>query len=209
MESSEPAKQELPPSKSGKELVKAISEKKIYQLANIGDLEAALRYCMLLVGIRATNLPSAEEKAILIRHITKHYSGHTISEIRLAFEMAIAGELDIAADDVKAYESFSPVYFSQIINSYRRWSVQEFKQNIKTVDPPPPIKLFTQEEMDDAARGDVERQYQLFLKGYELKTPQFNRSILQKDNLIGEHETTIEFFKRKAAMNQFNIYKQV
>lgn len=161
---------------------------------------------MLLVGIRAANLPSQEEKAILIRHITKHYSGHTVAEIRLAFEMAIAGELDVATDDVKAYENFSPVYFSQIINSYRRWASQEFKQNIKSIEPPPPQKIFTQDELEDGAREDVERQYQMFLGRQKLRGIEFNRSILQKDNLLNEGETTVEFFKRKAEAGFANIY---
>lgn len=197
--------QESKPLKSG-DLVKAVKEKKIYQLSNIGELESALRYCMLLVGIRANNLPSVEEKAILIRHISKHYSGHTVSELRLAFEKAIAGELDVSAEDVKAYENFTPVYFSQIINSYRRWSVQEYNQNIKAIETPPPQRIFTQEELDDGAREDVERQYQMFLRRMELKSVEFNRSILQKDDLLKENETTMDFFRRKAEAGILNIY---
>lgn len=197
--------QELKPSKNG-ELVKAVAELKIYQLSNIGELESCLRYCMLLVGIRANNLPSQEEKAILIRHITKHYSGHTVAEIRLAFEKAIAGELDLSSDDVKAYENFTPVYFSQIINSYRRWSVQEYNQHAKEIEVPPPVKIMSQEELDDGAREDVERQYGLFLKGHELRGVEFNRSILLKDKLLGDNETTIELFRRYAEKGLPHIY---
>lgn len=175
----------------------------------MGDLEACLRYCMVLVGIRANNLPGAEEKAVLINHITKHYAGHTVSEIRLAFEKAIAGELDISADDVKAYENFTPVYFSQIINSYRRWAAQEYRQKMTPQEAPPPQKILTQEELDDSAREDVERQYQLFLKGHKLKGTEFNRSILLKDKLLGESETTVQFFKRRAEKGLMNIYEKV
>lgn len=197
--------QELKPSKNG-ELVKAVAELKIYQLSSIAELESCLRYCMLLVGIRANNLPSQEEKAILIRHITKHYSGHTVAEIRLAFEKAIAGELDLSSDDVKAYENFTPVYFSQIINSYRRWSVQEYNQHAKEIEVPPPVKIMTQDELDDGAREDVERQYGLFLKGHELRGVEFNRSILLKDKLLGDNETTIELFRRYAEKGLPHIY---
>lgn len=197
--------QELKPSKNG-ELVKAVAELKIYQLSNIAELESCLRYCMLLVGIRANNLPSQEEKAILIRHITKHYSGHTVAEIRLAFEKAIAGELDLSSDDVKAYENFTPVYFSQIINSYRRWSVQEYNQHAKEIEVPPPVKIMSQDELDDGAREDVERQYGLFLKGHELRGVEFNRSILLKDKLLGDNETTIELFRRYAEKGLPHIY---
>lgn len=159
--------------------------------------------------MRANNLPNKEETAVLFNHVAKYYSGHTVAEIRLAFEKAIAGELDISADDVKAYENFTPVYFSQIINSYRRWSVQEHKQQMKTIDPPPPVRISTQEELDNIAREDVERQYGLFLKRHELRGVEFNRSILLKDKLLGEHETTMEFFKRRAESGSLHIYEKV
>lgn len=156
--------------------------------------------------MRANNFPAQEETAILFAHIMKYYSGHTVAEIRLAFEMAVSGQLDIDEKDVKAYENFSTIYFSQIINSYRRWSAQEFKQNIKAIEPPPPQRIFTEQELEDGAREDVERQYQMFLKRIKLKGAEFNRSILQKDGLLNEGETTVEFFTRKAMAGFANIY---
>jgi hypothetical protein len=109
---------------------------------------------------------------------------------------------------VKAFENFTAIYFSQIMNSYRRWAVQEFRQNVKTIDPPPPQRIFTQEELDDGAREDVERQYQAFLRKMELKATEFNRSILAKDGLLREGETTVEFFTRRAAAGSANIYEK-
>jgi hypothetical protein len=207
MENSAPAPQESKPSKTGP-LVKALQEKRIFELSDQGELEKCIRYCMLLVGIRANNLPGKEETSVLFAHILKNYSGHTISEIRLAFEKAISGKLDISPDDVKAYENFTAAYFSAIVNSYRRWAQAEYRQNLTAFEPPPATKIYTQEENDDIARGDVERQYQLFLKGFELKTPQFNRVILHKDGLIGEMETTVEFFHRMAGKGQLHIYEK-
>lgn len=163
---------------------------------------------MLLVGIRPHNLPPPEETAILFAHIMKYYSGHTVAEIRLAFEMAVSGQLDIDEKDVKAYENFSTIYFSQIINSYRRWAAQEFKQNIKAIEPPPTQRIFTEQELEDGAREDVERQYQMFLKRIELKSTEFNRSILQKDGLLLEGELTIDFFRRKALAGFLHIYEK-
>lgn len=71
---------------------------------------------------------------------------------------------------------------------------------------PPAQKIFTEVELEDGAREDVERQYQAFLRGQELKSTEFNRSILAKDKLLNENETTIEFFKRKAEAGFRNIY---
>lgn len=77
---------------------------------------------MLKVGIRATNLPHNEEKEVLINHVIENYGGHTLSEIDLAFKMAITGKLDLESKEVNCYENFSCMYFSKIINAYRKWA---------------------------------------------------------------------------------------
>lgn len=109
------------------ELAGAIAEKKIYQRPQ-EDLTQVLRLIMARLGIRANNLPSPAETAILRAHILKSYGNHTCEEIVLAFEMALDGRLDLAERDVSCYENFSCLYFSRIMNSYRRWACQEYRQ---------------------------------------------------------------------------------
>jgi hypothetical protein len=97
---------------------------------------------MLLIGIRAANLPSEEETFVLINFINKNYGLHTAAEIRLAFEMAISGKLDLGKDGAKSFENFSCEYFSRIMNAYRKWSIEEIKY-IKPLTenllPAPPV----------------------------------------------------------------------
>ena len=88
---------------------------------------------MMKIGLRAQNWPSDAEKGVLIEHIWKEYGGHSIEEIKLAFDMAIAGKLDV---EVNCYENFSCLYFSNIMSAYRAWSKEEYKQ-IPKVDPDP------------------------------------------------------------------------
>lgn len=89
-------------------------------------IKQSLRYCMLLVGIRAQNMPDEEEKGVLIDFIREHYSGHTSLEIKIAFDMAVSGQLDI--DDVKCYENFSCEYLARIMSAYRKKAAVEVKQ---------------------------------------------------------------------------------
>lgn len=115
------AKPESKPSPNG-ELAKfqqAIQTQRIAQL-DIEPLKQALRYAMVLVGIKAHNVPNDREKAVLLQFIQSNYGGHTPDEIRLAFDLAVSGQLDV--DDVKCYENFSPLYFASIMNAYRRWA---------------------------------------------------------------------------------------
>lgn len=88
---------------------------------------------MLKVGIRQANIPNNEEKAILIDHILTEFSGHTCAEIKVAFEMAIAGKLEdidskgnVSTLDATCYENFSCLYFSKIMNSYRSWAKEAY-----------------------------------------------------------------------------------
>lgn len=101
-------------------------------------LMQAVRYSMLKVGIRAANIPSGEEKEILIAHIVKNYGNHTPDEIKLAFDMAINGKLRNAkgeTTDPNCFENFSCQYFSRIMNDYRTWSAQTMEQFTRNDQP--------------------------------------------------------------------------
>jgi len=103
-------------------------------IAPVSDMEAALRWCMLKVGIRANNLPGQEESLILFHHIVSYYGGHTIGEMKLAFDMAIAGQLELEDKEVNPYESFDCRYVSRIMNAYRIWSKQVYQQHIQETE---------------------------------------------------------------------------
>lgn len=118
------AQQELRHLGNGDEIYfcKAIEEKKIIN-SSLDDLKSVLKYVMIKVGLRSNNFPSGEEKAVLIDHIIREFGGHTCAEIKLAFDMAIAGKLDV---DATCYENFSCLYFSKVMNAYRVWSKEVY-----------------------------------------------------------------------------------
>lgn len=110
-----------------KEFQLAIKDKKIQHCDN-EDLAQALRYAMLLVGIRAANLPSQMEFDVLKQFIRRTYHGHTPSEIRLAFDKAVAGELNLKTEEVKAFENFSCEYVGRIMRAYRVWASNQYEE---------------------------------------------------------------------------------
>lgn len=121
----------------------ALSEKNIIH-DDIERLKQVLRLVMVKIGLRSSNWPEDEEKKILIAHIIENYGGHTASELKLAFEMAIAGKLEDAEGktvSATCYENFSCHYFSLIMNAYRSWARQvaptlPMKQEEKKPDIP-------------------------------------------------------------------------
>ena len=102
----------------------ALTGLKVAQIS-VDDLSNTIRTCMLLVGIRAANIPNTEEKRFLLDFIKSNFSQHTPEEIKLAFTMAVAGKLSV---EVNCYENFSCEYFGRIMAAYRKWAASEVKQ---------------------------------------------------------------------------------
>ncbi len=101
------------------------------------ELKQVLRYSMLLVGLRANNMPTEEESFVLINFIKSNFGNVTLAEIKLAFDMAVAGKLGI---DAKCYENFSCEFFGRIMARYLEFSAQETRiisQRVVEYDPLP------------------------------------------------------------------------
>ncbi len=92
------------------------------RLSNEENLKQVLRYSMLLVGLRANNMPTDEEKFVLINFIKTNFANVTIAQIKLAFDMAVAGKLGV---DAKCYENFSCEFFGRIMARYLEFSAEE------------------------------------------------------------------------------------
>lgn len=130
--------------------ISVIKDSPIYCLKDAEELKQALRYAMLVVGLKAENFPEGSEKNILIAHVLRNYGNHTPSEIKLAFDMAITGQIEC---DPNCYQNFSCLYFSSIMSAYRKWAGQVHryeesrKKEIKEL-PAPPVP--DQNIIDDA-----------------------------------------------------------
>lgn len=90
---------------------------------------------MILVGLRGNNLPTDEEKYVLISFIKSNFANQTVAEIKLAFEMAVAGKFQV---DVKTYENFSCEYFARIMNAYLDFARTETRAIAKQEEPAKP-----------------------------------------------------------------------
>lgn len=146
--------QELKQLKTGDEIsfYHSLQDKKIIY-SSLDELKNVLKFVMIKIGLRSDNWPSDEEKGVLIDHIIKEYGGHTCKEIKLAFEMAIAGKLteynskgNLVTVDAKCYENFSCLYFSQIMNAYRIWAQETYKM----VAQKPIVGVENKKEMTDS-----------------------------------------------------------
>jgi hypothetical protein len=108
----------------------------------IDEIKGALRYAMVMIGLRAENIPAEEEKMVLIEYVIENYGGHTAEEIKLAFKMAVQGKLGLKPNEIKCYENFSPLYFTTIMDAYRDWA----KEQVKLLAAPPERREPTSKE---------------------------------------------------------------
>jgi hypothetical protein len=119
------AQQEWKPLKIGNASANIILQAQSTQslrLRHEEDLKQVLRYSMVLVGLRGNNMPTEEEKFVLLNFIRSNFGNQTPEEIKLAFELAISGKFAI---DAKCYENFSCEYFGRIMKAYIDYARQE------------------------------------------------------------------------------------
>lgn len=123
-----PVRHELKQSKNG-DIIAAARHSGIVisQLTNDEPIREAIRYAMVLIGIRAQNMPQGIEKDILIDFVKRNYGGHSSLEIKIAFDLAVNGTLDI--EKVEAFENFSCQYLGKIMSAYRKYAAVEYKQS--------------------------------------------------------------------------------
>ena len=140
------------------------------RVRNEEDIKQALRYSMLLVGLRGSNLPTEEEKFVLTNFVKSNFGNNTCEEIKLAFEMAVAGKLNV---DAKCYENFSCEYFGRIMSAYKEYARQEIKNLPKAVEPEKE-KMNDQELKKQAI--EIANNYANEFKKDNFKNNQFNLS---------------------------------
>lgn len=167
---------------------------------NVERLKEVLRLCMLKVGLRAKNLPTAEEKAVLLAHVTNNYGNHTPDEIVLAFDMAISGKLEV---DATCYENFSCLYVSSIMNAYRKWAAQEAKylSNIKKELPKPEGEPMNDNEVIEMYR----KVYEAFKKIYKEGDPK-RYMMIDVSRLYTCIVTKLKEDNKMLTKSQYNIY---
>ena len=92
------------------EIMTAFSGERVRNL-NSTIFKQNLVYLMQLVGI---NNPGEVKLAILEDWIRTEYGGFTINEVKVAFKQMVAN------DFIDHYQNFSPAYFSQVMDRYKK-----------------------------------------------------------------------------------------
>jgi hypothetical protein len=90
----------------------------------------------------------------------------------------------------------------------QRFELSATEERIKG-EPPEQI-IYTDKQLEDQQRGDIESFYQRLLKGQiPYKIPEYFKDLLVKDGLMKQEEYTHNFFSARLATGFKNIYEPV
>ncbi len=88
---------------------------KIRNLQTDEAVTQALAYVVALIGLQKEFLPTGAQRAVLIDFVKLKLANYTANEIKIAFQMAIAGDFKV---DLECYGQFSSKYLMSIFNAY-------------------------------------------------------------------------------------------
>ena len=150
---------------------KTIAEYNAAELS--AELAVALKWIAKDIGYRATD--EADKQYIVIRTaeiLKRYYSGLTLKDFRMAFEMTITGELDDflprgrdGQPDRNHYQQFNAEYVCKILNAYkgrRAWIMKKAYENVpKPEEKPDPGKerYYRNETRRDCIKAFLEYKY--------------------------------------------------
>jgi len=110
------------------------------------QLKQSLKKIFVLIGLRQQHFPFGDEKDFIHNFIFDNYGNKTLSELELAFNLAIKGELDIELNDVKVYDQFTPLYVSTVMGGYRKW-LNTVSENQKFIAKEKVLKIEDRKEL--------------------------------------------------------------
>jgi hypothetical protein len=103
------------------------------QLQDDEPIKQAFRYIFTLIGLKAENIPSDLQKAVLINFVKNELGMFTPEELTLSFRLAVSKKLDV---DVSHYQNFNAIYLSDVLEAYRQRrnsAMTEFRNQLKQI----------------------------------------------------------------------------
>lgn len=148
------------------ELFEALQSPRLKELDTLQPISDTLKYIIVLVGIRADNMPTAIEKQILLEFLKEEFPNMTTGEILQAFKMFASGKLEqYLKKDFGHFQNLSAMFVSEVIKAYLKYiNERKIKVNLlakieeeKKAEP-------TQEEKEILNKKAVKY---LIVKGYQ------------------------------------------
>lgn len=148
----------------------ALSQPRIREMGDgsFQEIKKLLGQLFILTGLRKENFPDDLQTGVLIQFIFEDLGQYSPEEIKLAFRLAIKGELNVESNH---YQSFSAPYIASIMSGYgkiRSTAIRAIRANENA------LKIDSKMEHTDQEKKNIRKDYILtcILKPYQhfLKT---------------------------------------
>lgn len=152
-------------------------------------------------------IPDTDLLTILIdqfeKKLIENYGMLNVEEIEYAFRSSGTVVKDWG-------KSMNLALIDEVLIPYlnHRFELSTTEERLKS--EPPAQKLYTDTQLDDQQREDIEHFYQRLLKGQvPYRIPEYFRDMLLKDGLMKEGQRIEEFLQDRLNNGVQNIYKKV
>jgi hypothetical protein len=133
------------------------------------------------------------------KHLIESYPNMNVDEIEFAFRKKGTVVKDWG-------KTFNLSLVDEVLIPYleeRKYASHEIEERKKE---PPPVKIYSDEELDNFHRQWTEEFYQRIRSGRVENVPDYSRIILKKDGLIKEEKEADEYFVLALNKKRKNIY---
>jgi cytidine deaminase len=155
------------------ELFEALQSPRLKELDTLQPISDTLKYIIVLVGIRADNMPTAIEKQILLEFLKEEFPNMTTGEILQAFKMFASGKLEqYLKKDFGHFQNLSAMFVSEVIKAYLKYiNERRIKVNLLAKIEEEKKQEPTQKEKDkmnhEAIKKTLATSFGDFLEGKE------------------------------------------
>jgi hypothetical protein len=130
MEIQKVTKHQISTKKEPLELAYSTAYTKIKHIKNGDEIIQMLNYLYVLLNVKKDNQLNELEESVLNGFIVNNFKNFTIEEIKHAFRLAVAGELN-----VEMYQKLDSITFGKVLLNYKQFKndkIREFNKTKKT-----------------------------------------------------------------------------
>lgn len=146
----------LPVVTNAEKIIQANTDTRIIHLGmNHQPLKDVLKYVFSLIGLKGINYPNEfDTTMVLIPFIKDKLGLFTVADIKVAFQMAVAGEL--GEIDLKHYQTFNSIYLSDVMKAYKVYKNRVIAEEEKRIQK----EKFSEElVLSDEEKQEIEESF--------------------------------------------------
>lgn len=161
-------------------------------------LKKMLHFIAIDVGYKITNAAEWQYTQTRIFDIvTKYYGELTLAEIKLAFELAMVGELNeyIPNGDIKHYQQFNGEYVSRILNAYKKRQNDAIVKAYEAI-PSEPVRI---------SQNDIERGKRFMASKFRKAYYEYKYRGIVDDSVFAMHVFVYNWLCKIGYAEQFKV----